>query len=57
MASGDVLRPIDDGELREIAARLRELEVESVAVCFLHAHRYPEHEQRAGAILRAELPG
>ncbi len=26
-------------------------------MCFLHAHRHPEHENRAGAILREELPG
>lgn len=55
-ASGEVLRPLDDDEVRALAARLRELDVESVAVCLLHAHRHPEHEERAGAILRAELP-
>ena len=32
-------------------------DVESVAVCLLHAHRHPAHEQRLGAILREELPG
>ena len=56
-ASGEVLRPLDEDEVRGAARRLRELEVESVAVCFLHAHRHPAHEERAGAILRAELPG
>jgi N-methylhydantoinase A/oxoprolinase/acetone carboxylase beta subunit/N-methylhydantoinase B/oxoprolinase/acetone carboxylase alpha subunit len=56
-ASGDVLRPLDDEEVRAAAERLRRLSVESVAVCFLHAHRYPEHERRAGEILRNELPG
>jgi 5-oxoprolinase (ATP-hydrolysing) len=56
-ASGEVLRPLDEDEVRALAARLRELEVESVAVCLLHAHRHPAHEQRVGAILRAELPG
>jgi N-methylhydantoinase A/oxoprolinase/acetone carboxylase beta subunit/N-methylhydantoinase B/oxoprolinase/acetone carboxylase alpha subunit len=56
-ASGEILRPLDDDELRAAAARLRGLGVESVAVCFLHAHRHPEHERRAGEILRDELPG
>ena len=38
-------------------ARLRELGIDSVAVCFLHSYLYPEHEQRVGAILAEELPG
>src|SRR5262245_47939740 len=56
-ASGEVLRPLSDDEVRSVAARLRSLEVESVAVCLLHAHRHPDHERRVGAILREELPG
>ena len=40
-AAGEVLRPLDDDEVRAVAARLRELGVESVAVCLLHAHRHP----------------
>ena len=35
----------------------REAGVEAVAVCLLHAHLHPAHEQRLGEILRAELPG
>jgi 5-oxoprolinase (ATP-hydrolysing)/N-methylhydantoinase A len=56
-AGGEVISPLDPDEVRTVAARLRELEVQSVAVCFLHAHRHPEHEQRAGELLREELPG
>jgi N-methylhydantoinase A/oxoprolinase/acetone carboxylase beta subunit/N-methylhydantoinase B/oxoprolinase/acetone carboxylase alpha subunit len=56
-AAGDVLQALDESEVREVAARLRSHGVESVAVCFLHAHRHPHHEQQAGAILRTELPG
>ena len=52
-----MLRPLDDDEVRAVAGRLRELGVESVAVCLLHAHRHPEHERRVGEILREELPG
>jgi N-methylhydantoinase A len=55
-ADGTVLRPLDEAEVRSLAARLAELEIDSVAVCFLHAYLYPEHEQRAGAILAQELP-
>jgi 5-oxoprolinase (ATP-hydrolysing) len=56
-AAGETLRPLDEDEVRARARRLRELEVESVAVCLLHAHRSPGHERRIGEILREELPG
>ena len=55
-AGGEVLRPLDDDEVRRLAARLRELDVESVAVCLLHAHRAPAHEQRVGEILARGAP-
>src|SRR5689334_13133651 len=45
-ADGRELLPLDEEEAREVAARLRAAEVESVAVCLLHAHLHPEHEQR-----------
>ena len=56
-ADGTVLQDLDDAEVCELAGRLRELEIDSVAVCFLHSYLYPEHEQRVGAILAEELPG
>jgi N-methylhydantoinase A len=56
-ADGTVLRPLDEAEAREIAERLRDAEVESVAVCLLHSYLYPAHEQRLGEILRDQLPG
>ena len=49
--------PLDDDSVRAAAAILRREEVESVAVCLLHAYVNPEHEQRVGAILAEELPG
>ena len=55
--AGEVLRPLDDDSVRAAAAILRREEVESVAVCLLHAYVNPEHEQRVGAILAEELPG
>jgi N-methylhydantoinase A len=55
-ADGAVIRPLDEQEARDVAARLRDAGVESVAVCLLHSYLHPEHEQRLGAILREELP-
>jgi N-methylhydantoinase A len=56
-ADGTVLRPLDADEARDVAARLAIDGVESVAVCLLHAYRFPAHEERLGEILRDELPG
>jgi N-methylhydantoinase A len=56
-ADGAVIRPLDDDDVRAVAARLREAGVESVAVCLLHSYLWPAHEQRLGALLREELPG
>jgi 5-oxoprolinase (ATP-hydrolysing) len=56
MADGTVLQPLDEDAVRSLVGLLRETGIESVAVCLLHAHRYPAHEQRLGEILREELP-
>jgi N-methylhydantoinase A len=55
--AGEVVTPLDDDSVREAAAILRREEVESVAVCLLHAYVNPEHENRVGAMLAEELPG
>ncbi|MBM3679589.1 MAG: hydantoinase/oxoprolinase family protein, partial [Actinobacteria bacterium] len=56
LADGTVERPLDEGEVRAVAARLRAAGVDSVAVCFLRAYLYPDHEERALAVLEEELP-
>lgn len=47
--------PVDEAEVRAIAAQLRELDVESVAVSLLHAYAHPENETHVAEILRDEL--
>jgi N-methylhydantoinase A len=54
--AGEVLRPLEDDSVRTAAAILRGANVETVAVCLLHAYVNAEHEQRVGAILAEELP-
>lgn len=56
-ADGRVLKPLDDRSVAFLAGKLREAEVKSVAICFLHAYANPAHERRAGEILRELLPG
>jgi N-methylhydantoinase A len=55
-AKGDVLTPLDEAGVRKIAYQLREQGVKSVAVCLLHAYKYPAHEQRIGELLVELVP-
>ena len=41
---GNVLRPFDHKGAAEIARKIKEKGVESVAVCFLHSYANPDHE-------------
>jgi N-methylhydantoinase A len=53
---GHVLRDLDEAAVRAVGERLRGEQVGAVAVGFMHAYAWPEHEQRAAGILRGELP-
>jgi N-methylhydantoinase A len=55
-ARGEVLTALDEGAVEALAGWLREAGVEAIAICFLHSHANPAHEQRAGAILSAACP-
>jgi N-methylhydantoinase A len=56
-AQGRVLRELDEQAAVETIARLRELEVEAVAVCLLWSIVNPAHELRLGELLAQHLPG
>ena len=55
--AGDVLKPVNEQEVRELAARIRALEIEAVAVVFVNSPVNAGHEQQVQAILESELPG
>jgi N-methylhydantoinase A/oxoprolinase/acetone carboxylase beta subunit len=54
--SGEVLRALDEQQVRSVAVRLRELGIESVAVALLFSFRNSSHEDRIVEILQEELP-
>ena len=54
--TGEVLTPLDEDEVRAAARELLEEGVDAVAVCFLFSYLNPEHERRAAAIVREEMP-
>ena len=56
-ADGVVHTPLDEPELKEIANILQEEQIDCIAVCFLHSHAFPEHEERAAEVLRQNMSG
>ncbi|HUA52969.1 MAG TPA: hydantoinase/oxoprolinase N-terminal domain-containing protein, partial [Candidatus Sulfotelmatobacter sp.] len=54
--TGEVETALDEDAVRAAARRLRDARVGAVAVCFLYSFVRPEHERRAKAIVREELP-
>ena len=56
-ADGSEVTPLDEAALQGIAAELRSINAEAVAICFLHSFANPAHERRALALLRGLLPG
>lgn len=55
-AGGSVVTELKEETVREIAVQLKNKGIRSVAVCLLHAYKYPQHEQRLAALLREEDP-
>ena len=55
-ADGGVLLPLDEAAVSALVPALQALEVESVAIGFLHSYANPAHERRCAEILRAALP-
>jgi len=56
-ARGNVVQPLDEAAVRALVPMLQAAGVESVAIGFLHSYAWPDHERRAGEILRDAMPG
>jgi len=54
---GAVRLALDEAAVGERVAALRDGGIEAVAICFMHSYVNPSHEERAGEILKAALPG
>lgn len=53
---GEVLRPLDTGEVRSTVQHLVNNGIESIAVCLLNSYVNPIHEQMIGELIRKEFP-
>jgi N-methylhydantoinase A len=56
-AKGESIHAPDRAEVLDLASRLRERGVESVAVAFLNSYVAPEHERQVAEWLKDALPG
>jgi 5-oxoprolinase (ATP-hydrolysing) len=51
-ADGAVLAPLDEDAAREGMRAAREAGIDSIAICLMHAWRWPDHERMLAAIAR-----
>jgi N-methylhydantoinase A len=56
LSDGTVRLPLADEEVDIAARAMLAAGVESVLICFLHSYHSPEHERRAGHIVRQVMP-
>ena len=54
--TGKVQRELDEAAVRDVAQQIKAAGVEAVAVAFMHAYAFPQHELRAKDILGEILP-
>jgi N-methylhydantoinase A len=57
LADGSEMRPFDDQAVKDMIEKLRDLKIESVAVCLLWSIVNPSHELKVARLLDACLPG
>jgi N-methylhydantoinase A len=55
-ADGAVVLPLDEADVRAAAEHFRAHGISDIGVCFLHAYRNPEHEDRAAEVLAEVYP-
>ncbi len=55
--TGTPLEELDEAGVLEIAGRIRDEKIESVAIGLLHAYANPRHEERVRDLLLRECPG
>ncbi len=55
--SGEVIKPVNEEELRSVIRKIKGEKVEAVAICFINSYANPENERRVAEICRQELNG
>ncbi|UCD27552.1 MAG: hydantoinase/oxoprolinase family protein, partial [Planctomycetota bacterium] len=53
--TGDIIKPLDESELRDVIEKIRAEKVEALAICFMNSYVNPEHERKAAQICQDAL--
>lgn len=56
-AKGEVIVPLDEAEVRELARMIKQKSIEAVAISMLFSYINPQHEVRTRDIIAEEIPG
>ncbi len=54
--AGDVVAALDEGDVVAAIERLKDYDVQSLAICFLNSYQNPAHEERAREIVKEKWP-
>ncbi|MFM2478657.1 hydantoinase/oxoprolinase family protein [Celerinatantimonas sp. MCCC 1A17872] len=57
LSDGNVAVELDEHSVRQVLERIRELDVEAIAVCLVFSVVNPEHELKIAQLIEQELPG
>src|SRR5262249_218216 len=55
--AGKVMGPLDEAEVRKIAAEIGKRKIQAVGICFIFSFRNPAHELKVKQILEETVPG
>lgn len=55
-AKGSIILPLEEDQLPKLLDFIREYDIESVAICFIHSYVNPDHEAAVADFLRREAP-
>ena len=55
--TGEIVKPVDEGELKKIIERIKQEKVEAVAICFINSYANPANEIKASEFCKKHLDG
>ena len=54
--NGEIVKPLNEKDVMKAIKKAKKQNVEVPVVCFLHSYINPEHEEKAGEIIKKEYP-
>ena len=56
-SKGEIVKPVNEAELKQVIERIKQEKVEAVAICFINSYANPENEIKAAELCRKYLNG